>query len=69
MKAGQTLSIGELTTLTTKRLLAYLERLNKCKDGPNWDETSTKELYKSSNEWITTHRLVKKILAKREHVE
>ena len=56
-----------LEKLTTKRILAYLRSLYVVHEGPNWDEHN-KEITKSSIEWKEQVKLVKSILATREHL-
>lgn len=48
----------ELEKLTTPRLLAYLRSWLTC-----WDS------YKEGSDWQDHHRLIKSILAKREHIK
>ena len=55
----------QLEALTTKRLLAYKNKLLKCHDEP----ASCSELAKSSPEWQELYATCKEILATREHVE
>lgn len=59
----------QLEKLTTKRLLAYKNKLLKVPEEPNWDEANNTRINKLSKEWIDLYSLVKEILSKREHIE
>lgn len=61
------LSFEQLEKLTTKRLLAYKNKLMQVPETPYWDDP--KKITKSSPEWKVCYRALKKILSKRENVE
>jgi predicted heme/steroid binding protein len=56
----------QLEKLTTKRLLAYKNKLMDVHEGPNWDEGSYQGLNKTDEEWKSLYALVKEILAARK---
>jgi len=58
----------QLEKLTTKRLLAYKNKLMDVHEGPNWDSDDVVRLNKTSPEWKELYAIVKEILATREHV-
>lgn len=66
--------LAQLEKLTTKRLLARLKQLHLCEesislsDRANDCDTSGK-VFKDSPEWIAAYEQIKRLLAKREHVE
>lgn len=59
----------QLEKLTTKRLLAYKNKLMQVHEGPNEDEGSYQGFNKTDEEWKSLYALVKEILATRENVE
>lgn len=58
-----------LEKLTTKRLIAYKNKLMAYPEGPSWEEGNVKRLNKSDDIWKDQYSLVKKILSTRENVE
>lgn len=58
----------ELEKLTTKRLLAYKNKLMKCPEGYDWEPDSSYRITKQDPKWQEIYSLVKDILSKREHV-
>ena len=64
------LSKEEMEKLTTRRLLAYRNRLLKCRETYSEDNDLNKsETVKESSEWQENYKLTKTVLACREHVE
>lgn len=66
---------SQLETLSTKRLLARLDRLRQCEESlalsdrePNEYQPSDYIEFKDSPEWIAEYNYLKELLAKREHV-
>lgn len=66
------LTRAQIEKLTTKRLLAYRDRLLSVHEGPNQPQygacEKTNDLTKDSPEWKATYSACKEILGKREHV-
>ena len=66
----------DLERLDTKRLLAYLKKLNHCEESFEKSDWCSEDIagikgivFKESSEWTEMHSLVKQVLAKRENVE
>ena len=59
----------QMQTLTTKRLLAYKNKLMQCHDGPNWDFDKYNDFDKSSPEWQEIYTNLKEVLSTRENVK
>ena len=59
----------ELQKLTTKRLLAYKNKLMKCPETPNWDEYNRPVMNKQDPKWQDLYAMVKEVLSSREHVD
>ncbi|WP_226649562.1 hypothetical protein ACJJID_11535 [Microbulbifer sp. CnH-101-G] len=75
LKPVKPLNQRELEALSTKRLLAYLRRLQRCEESielSDWQEDKVSPLggivFKSSDEWKTQYNLVKAVLAKRPNI-
>jgi len=62
------LSRDQLEKLSTKRLLAYKNKMMQVPENENWDEPNVR-WNKSSPSWQYLYSLVKEILSTREHVE
>jgi len=62
------LSEQELYKLSTKRILAYKEKMMQVPETSNCDEPKARWC-KSSKSWKALYFLVKEILATREHIE
>lgn len=62
------LSKQELEKLTTKRLLAYKNKLMQVPEGPSFDEDNVDRMNKQNVEWQHAYFLVKEVLSTREHV-
>lgn len=60
------LTEAQLQKLTTKRLLAYKNKLMIAVDG---NSCSTDNFYKNNPEWQQCYNTLKIILATREHIE
>lgn len=60
------LTKDQMLKLTTKRLLAYKNKLMKYHETDNYDPTG--KITKSSPEWQEAYNNLKDILATREHV-
>ena len=60
------LSREQLEKLTTKRLLAYKNKLMDFPEEPSWDSS---RMNKSEPEWKQVYSELKEILASREHIE
>jgi len=56
----------QMEKLTTKRLLAYKNKLMQYPEGPDWD--TNEGMNKSHSEWKQTYQNLKDILATREHI-
>ena len=64
------LTKDHMLTLTTKRLLAYKEKLLRYPDfAPDYIISSDEMMTKSHPLWMEAYQNVKDILATREHVE
>ena len=62
--------LAQLEKLNTKRLLARLKQLHQCEESASLsDRVESDEVFKDSPEWIAAYEQIKKLLAKREHVE
>ena len=63
----------EMEKLTTERLLAYKKRLYRVPEGPSYEETiyqgTDYGMHKQRPEWQETLRILKEVLASREHVD
>ena len=70
---GKFLSKEQMEKLTTSRLIKYLHSFLTYRDnGQHWDFDEIyerPELTKDSDLWKEHHRLIKSVLATREHVE
>ena len=72
-KAIDVMSAGELERLTTKQLLARLDRLRKCEmsaslsDGDEMAHASG-IMFKDTPEWASAYDQLKSVLTQREHV-
>jgi len=71
-RSSKFLTIEELEKLTTKRLLAYKNKLYRTPEGPSYEETmyggTDHDMHKQRPEWKTAVEAVKVVLAKREHI-
>lgn len=63
------LSKEQMEKLTTKRLLAYKNRLMKVVEGPSYDDDPDALVGKKDPEWKEIIKLIKSILKTREHVK
>lgn len=67
------LSREQLEKLTTKRLLAYKNKLMQVHDSGDWNDYcicfQNEHINKTSPEWQETYQNVKSVLATREHIE
>ena len=61
------LNKNALKTLTTKRLLAYKNKLMKVPETPDWNGPNS--ICKTSPSWVETYQNVKDILSTRENVK
>jgi hypothetical protein len=66
--------LAQLEKLTTKRLLARLKQLHQCENSAALSDRVNEhdggnQMFKDSPEWIAAYEQIKRILAKREHVE
>ena len=61
------LSKDELEKLTTKRLLAYKNKLMKYHDHPDWEDPNS--ISKASDIWKETYSNLKAVLATRENLK
>ncbi|WP_444937084.1 hypothetical protein ACJJIW_08260 [Microbulbifer sp. JMSA004] len=66
----------ELEALSTKRLLAYLHRLQQCEESIELSDLQEDKsspfggiVFKSSDKWKTQYNLVKAVLAKRPNID
>jgi len=62
------LTFDQLSALTTKRLLAYKNKIMRYPENPNWDECDFNRMNKKHPEWQTTYKNIKYILSTREHI-
>lgn len=62
------LSKEQMEKLTTKRLLAYKNKLMKVPEEASWGDPNG-QLNKSDPEWQRIYTELKEVLATREHVE
>jgi len=62
------LSRDQLEKLSTKRLLAYKNKMMQVPETINWDEPNVR-WNKNDPSWKALYSLVKEVLATREHVE
>lgn len=68
------LSLAQLESLSTKRLLARLKQLHQCQESlylsdRAGEQSVSGEMFKDSPEWIVAYEEIKRVLAKREHVD
>ncbi len=67
------LSREQLEKLTTKRLLAYKNKLMQVHDSGDWNDYcicfQNEHINKTSPVWQETYQNVKSVLATREHIE
>ena len=70
-KTPKFLSVEELEALSTKRLMAYKNRLYKVVEGPDDDayKPGQGRMNKQNQDWKGALRAVKKVLATREHLD
>jgi hypothetical protein len=66
--------LAQLEKLPTKRLLARLKQLHQCQESVSvsdraGERNASGEVFKDSPEWIEAYGQIKRLLAKREHVE
>lgn len=66
--------LAQLEKLTTKRLLARLKQLHQCQESISLSDRASEpdtsgEVFKDSSEWIAAYEQIKRLLAKREHLE
>jgi hypothetical protein len=66
--------VAQLEKLPTKRLLARLKQLHQCEESASLSDRvierdGSNEVFKDSPEWIAAYEQIKRLLAKREHVE
>lgn len=66
--------LAQLEKLNTKRLLARLKQLHQCEESASLSDRDieregTNQVFKDSPEWIAAYEQIKRLLAKREHVE
>ena len=66
---------SQLEKLTTKRLLARLDRLQRCEQSMALSDRDADEYmpsgfieFKDSPEWISEYNCLKELLANREHI-
>jgi hypothetical protein len=69
------MTLSALEALSTKRLLARLTRLHQCEESlalsdraAESSEASGAIEFKDSPEWVTEFKMLKEVLARREHV-
>lgn len=68
------ISQAQLERLPTHRLLARLKQLHQCQESLSLsdhagEQNVTAEIFKDSPEWIAAYEQIKRILAKREHID
>lgn len=63
------LSKEELEKLSTKRLLAYKNKLMKVPEEADWDNSNPNKIHKKHPIWKKVYQDVKDVLQSREHVE
>ncbi len=61
------LSKDQMEKLTTKRLLAYKNKLMKYHDHPDWEDPDS--ISKASDIWKETYANLKAVLATRENIK
>lgn len=59
----------QLEKLTTKRFLAYKNKLMDYPETPSWEEDNVFRMNKQDQRWKDLYAMVKDLLSKREHVE
>jgi len=63
MRMLNSISKNEMKDLTTVGLLAYRNRILKCRETRNWDDSFSEEMTKESDEWKQLYADVKEVLA------
>lgn len=57
----------QMEKLSTRRLLAYKDKMMEYHDTPNWDGDAG--LNKTSTSWIEAYENIKSVLSTRENIE
>ncbi|GLR69402.1 hypothetical protein [Agaribacter marinus] len=75
LRVVKLLSLAQLEQLNTQRVLAYLDKLNRCEDSlskSDLDEENIEQvhgiIFKDSEEWQAQYRLVKSVLENRPNI-